>query len=98
MTTLAKKLHLIDYFSLGFGVMVGTGWLVAMDDWLTRGGSAGAILGFVVGTIALFPVAYVYGMLVRTMPDASGEVAFTARWLSPRRFSQSSQASPPGGS
>ncbi len=79
MTTLAKKLHLLDYFSLGFGVMVGTGWLVAMDDWLTRGGSVGAILGFVVGTIALFPVAYVYGKLVKAMPDAAGEVAYTAR-------------------
>lgn len=79
MTTLAKKLHLMDYFSLGFGVMVGTGWLVAMDDWLTRGGSLGAILGFVVGTIALFPIAYVYGKLVRAMPDAAGEVAYTAK-------------------
>jgi amino acid transporter len=79
MTTLAKKLHLIDYFTLGFGVMVGTGWLVAMDNWLARGGSVGAMLGFVTGTIALFPVAYVYGMLVRAMPDAAGEVAYTAR-------------------
>jgi len=79
MTTLAKKLRLMDYFSLAFGTMVGTGWLVAMDDWLTRGGSAGAILGFVVGTIVLFPIAYVYGKLVRAMPDASGEVAYTAK-------------------
>jgi APA family basic amino acid/polyamine antiporter len=79
MTTLAKKLHLLDYFSLGFGVMVGTGWLVAMDDWLTRGGSVGAILGFLAGTIALFPVAYVYGKLVIAMPDAAGEAAYTAR-------------------
>ena len=79
MTTLAKKLHLIDYFSLGFGVMVGTGWLVAMDDWLSRGGSLGAILGFVAGTVALFPIAYVYGKLVRAMPDAAGEVAYTAK-------------------
>ena len=79
MTLLAKKLRLIDYFSLAFGTMVGTGWLVAMDDWLRRGGAAGAILGFVVGTIALFPIAYVYGKLVRAMPDASGEVAYTAK-------------------
>ena len=79
MTTLAKQLRLMDYFSLAFGTMVGTGWLVAMDDWLRRGGSAGALLGFVVGTIVLFPIAYVYGNLVRAMPDASGEVAYTAK-------------------
>ncbi len=33
MTTLARKLRLIDYFALAFGVMVGTAWLVVMDDY-----------------------------------------------------------------
>ena len=35
MPTLAHKLHLVDYFVLSFGVMVGTAWLVVMDDWLS---------------------------------------------------------------
>jgi len=26
--------------------MIGVGWLVLMDDWLTRGGPAGGILGY----------------------------------------------------
>ena len=39
MAQLAKKLRLTDYFSLGWGTMVGVGWLVVMDDWLLRGGS-----------------------------------------------------------
>ena len=38
MITLARKLRLVDYFALGFGTMVGTAWLVVMDDWLERGG------------------------------------------------------------
>ena len=42
MTRLARKLRVVDYFTLGFGTMVGAGWLVLMDDWLTRGGPAGA--------------------------------------------------------
>ena len=42
---LARKLRLIDYFALGFGVMVGTAWLVVMDDILQRGGPLGAVLG-----------------------------------------------------
>jgi len=77
--TLARKLDLLDYFSLAFGTMVGTGWLVAMDDWLSRGGSLGAILGFLAAGILLFPIGYVYGKLVHAMPDASGEVAYTAQ-------------------
>lgn len=79
MTTLARKLHLIDYFALGFGVMVGAAWLVVMDDILERGGPLGAILGFVLGALTLFPIGYVYGKLVKAIPDAAGEVAYTAR-------------------
>jgi amino acid transporter len=78
MTELARKLRLLDYFTLGFGTMVGVGWLVLMDDWLARGGPAGAILGFALGGAALLPIAYVYGRLISRRPDAAGEVAFTA--------------------
>ncbi len=78
MTELAHKLRLVDYFTLGFGSMVGVGWLVLMDDWLGRGGPAGAILAFALGGAALLPVGYVYGRLISLRPDAAGEVAYTA--------------------
>jgi basic amino acid/polyamine antiporter, APA family len=81
MTTLARKLHLADYFALAFGVMVGTAWLVLMDDILQRGGPLGAILGFTAGALMLLPIGYVYGQLVRAIPDASGEVAYAARFF-----------------
>jgi len=32
----------------------------------------------------LLPIGYVYGQLVRAIPDAAGEAAYTARFLSPR--------------
>ena len=86
MTQLARRLRLLDYFTLGFGSMVGVGWLVLMDDWLARGGPAGAILGYAIGGVALLPVGYVYGRLISKRPDAAGEVAYTAqvfpRWAS----------------
>ena len=78
MISLARKLRLADFFSLGFGTMIGVGWLVVMDDWLMRGGPLGAILGFVIGGAVLLPIGYVYGRLVRDMPDAAGEIAYTA--------------------
>jgi basic amino acid/polyamine antiporter, APA family len=81
---LARKLRLVDYFTLGWGTMIGVGWLVVMDDWLSRGGSLGAVLGFVIGGLLLLPVGYVYGRLVAAIPDAAGEVAYTARVFSPR--------------
>ena len=86
MSGLARKLRLVDYFSLGFGTMVGVGWLVLMDDWLARGGPAGAILAYAIGGMALLPVGYCYGRLISRRPDAAGEVAYTAavfpRWAS----------------
>src|SRR5215469_3395740 len=78
MISLARKLRLADFFSLGFGTMVGVGWLVVMDDWLGRGGPLGAVLGFVIGGAVLLPIGIVYGHLVRAMPDAAGEIAYTA--------------------
>ena len=83
MTKLARKLRLHDYFALAFGTMIGTGWLVLMDDWLGRGGPVGAILGYAIGGIILLPIGYVYGQWVQRLPDAAGEAAYTAQVFPP---------------
>lgn len=79
MSLLARRLRTVDYFTLGFGTMVGVGWLVIMDDWLERGGPLGAILGFAIGGAALLPIGYVYGRLVMALPDAGSEIAYTEK-------------------
>ena len=81
MTTLAHRLRLVDYFALAFGVMVGTAWLVVMDDILRRGGTLGALLGFTVGALMLLPIGYVYGRLVPAVPDEAGEAAYVAQFF-----------------
>jgi basic amino acid/polyamine antiporter, APA family len=86
MLSLARKLRVVDYFTLGWGTMVGVGWLVVMDDWLLRGGVLGAVLGFAIGGALLLPIGYVYGKLVMAIPDAAGEVAYTAK-VFPRSIS-----------
>lgn len=78
MSTLARQLRATDYFTLGWGTMVGVGWLVIMDDWLLRGGALGALLGFVIGGALLLPIGWVYGKLVVALPDAAGEIAYTS--------------------
>ena len=75
--TLHGSLSTIEYFTFGFGTMIGVGWLVLMDDWLTRGGPAGGILGFLLGGLLLFPIAHTYGRLVRRIQDAGAEIAYT---------------------
>jgi len=86
VNTLARQLRAADYFTLGWGTMVGVGWLVIMDDWLLRGGALGALLGFVIGGALLLPIGWVYGKLVVAMPDAAGEIAYTSA-VFPRRIS-----------
>jgi amino acid transporter len=81
MTTLAHRLRLADYFALAFGVMVGTAWLVVMDDILRRGGPLGALLGFTAGAIMLLPIGYVYGRIVPAVPDEAGEAAYVAQFF-----------------
>ena len=83
MTSLARKLRVIDYFTLAFGTMVGVGWLVLMDDWLGRGGPLGAALGFALGGLLLLPVGYIYGQWVQRLPDAGSEAAYTAQVFPP---------------
>ena len=74
---LVRTLTRTEYFTFGFGTMVGVGWVVLMDDWLARGGPGGAALGFAVGGLLLLPVALTYGRMVRAVPDAGGEIAYT---------------------
>jgi basic amino acid/polyamine antiporter, APA family len=76
--TLARELRATDYFTLGWGTMVGVGWLVIMDDWLSRGGALGSLLGFLIGGAVLLPIGWVYGKLIAAMPDAAGEIAYTS--------------------
>jgi len=76
-TALHGGLSTIEYFTFGFGTMIGVGWLVLMDDWLARGGPGGGMLGYLIGGLLLFPIAHTYGRLVRRIQDAGAEIAYT---------------------
>src|SRR5262252_8027936 len=71
------SLTTVEYFTFGFGTMIGVGWLVLMDDWLARGGPGGGMLGFLAGGLLLFPIAHTYGRLVQRIRDAGAEIAYT---------------------
>ena len=73
---LHKTLSTVEYFTFSFGSMVGVGWVVLIDDWLSRGGPMGAMLAFALGSALLMPVALTYGRLVRRIPDAGAEIAY----------------------
>ncbi|MGE5244783.1 MAG: APC family permease [Betaproteobacteria bacterium] len=77
------SLSTIEYFTFGFGTMIGVGWLVLMDDWLARGGPGGGMLGFLIGGMLLLPIAHTYGRLVQQIQDAGAEIAYAERVFPP---------------
>jgi APA family basic amino acid/polyamine antiporter len=77
MVRLRGGLSTVEYFTFGFGTMIGVGWVVLMDDWLARGGPGGGMLGYLIGGLLLFPIAHTYGRLVQRIQDAGAEIAYT---------------------
>ena len=36
--TLGKKLSLYDFFVIGFGAIIGVGWVISIGTWIDMGG------------------------------------------------------------
>lgn len=75
---LRRTMRARDFFALAFGSIIGVGWMVLLGGWLNRGGPVGAMLGFLVGGLALIPIVCIYGRLAKRLPGAGSEVAYTA--------------------
>ncbi len=77
---LDKVMSVKDFFSIGFGAMVGVGWVVVVGDWVLRaGGPLGAVIAFILGGAMLLPITFAYGEMTASMPVAGGALAFTYR-------------------
>ena len=46
---LRRSIGRAGYFSLGFGTIIGSAWIVVLGDWLGAAGPGGAVLGFLAG-------------------------------------------------
>lgn len=82
--TLAKTLGNRDALALGFGAMIGFGWVVLTGDWLAGAGTMGSVLAMLTGGIIMAVVGLTYAELTASMPKAGGEHNFILRALGPR--------------
>lgn len=72
-----KGVSAIDFFCIGFGAIVGVGWAVSINGWMTNcGGPVPAGIGYLLCLIMMVPVALCYCELVPMMPVAGGGMAF----------------------
>lgn len=82
--SLAKTLSNRDVLALGFGAMIGFGWVVLTKGWLLDAGPGGAALAFLVGGIIMAFVGLVYAELTSAMPKAGGAHNYILRARGPR--------------
>jgi APA family basic amino acid/polyamine antiporter len=81
---LIKALGRWDTLAVGFGAMIGFGWVVLVGGWLEDAGTLGAVLAFVAGGLVMTLVGLTYAELVSAMPKAGGEHNYALRALGSR--------------
>ncbi|MGO1861539.1 MAG: APC family permease [Agrococcus casei] len=79
-----KALNAFDSYALGFGAMIGFGWVVLTGGWLEDAGTAGAAIAMGGGGLIMALVALLYAELTAAMPKAGGEHHYLMRGMGPR--------------
>ena len=75
-----KSLSLWNYFTIGFGAIIGTGWVLLVGDWMIIGGGpVAAMIAFLIGAIFLLPIGSVFGELAAAIPISGGIVEYVDR-------------------
>lgn len=64
------------FFTLSFGSIVGSGWVVLLGDWLNRASPGGAVLAILAGGGAMVLVGLCYAELATRYPRAGGEFVY----------------------
>lgn len=72
-----KGLSPFDFFTIGFGAIVGVGWAVSVNNWMANaGGPVPAAVGYLLSLVFMVPIALAYAELTPALPVAGGGVAF----------------------
>lgn len=79
--SLSKVLGRTDILAIGFGTMVGWGWVMLATTWLTQAGFLGAVFAFLIGAMIILGVGLTYGEMTAALPLAGGEVVYVYRAL-----------------
>ena len=78
---LKRVLKGFDVLALGFGAMIGWGWIVLAGGWVLDAGSLGAITAFFIGGIAMLLIGLIYAELASAMPQVGGEHVYSHKAL-----------------
>jgi len=62
-----KTLSIWNFFTIGFGAIIGTGWVLLVGDWM------------VIGAVFLLPIGAVFGELTAAIPISGGIIEYVDR-------------------
>lgn len=79
-----RSLGWLEILFIGFGAMIGFGWVTLTSGWLIGAGTMGTVVAFIIGAAIMALVGLVYAELVSAMPLAGGEHNYLLRGLDPR--------------
>lgn len=82
--SLKKSLGKWDVLAIGFGAIIGWGWLSMGGYWISAAGSLGACLAFAVAGMMIIFVGLAFSELASAMPKAGGVMNYTWRAFGPR--------------
>jgi len=74
---------LFGFFALGFGCVVGSGWVVLLGQWLDQGGPIGAGAALLAGAVIMILVGLAYGELASRVPLAGADYIYTRTAFGP---------------
>lgn len=70
-------LSLRELFAMGFGSLIGSGWLTVLGLWLVTAGPIGSVIAFAISCVLVMMVAFAYAELGSAYPVTGGEVAYS---------------------
>lgn len=75
-----KELSLFNFFTIGFGAIIGTGWVLLVGNWMVMGGGPiPAMIAFALGALFLVPIGMVFGELTAAIPISGGIIEYVDR-------------------
>jgi len=75
-----KELTLFNFFTIGFGAIIGTGWVLLVGNWMVMGGGPiPAMIAFALGALFLVPIGMVFGELTAAIPVSGGIIEYVDR-------------------
>jgi amino acid transporter len=73
---LEREIKARHFFTIGFGYIIGVGWIIILGEWLKAAGPLGSILAFGGGAVVMLVIGLCYAELATMMPVTGGEVAY----------------------